>query len=73
MRVDEIRALNDDQLKERLSGLRQELFQLRFEVAAYKNPSPHRFQVARKDIARIMTIQREREHEQMAAALREVK
>lgn len=73
MRVNEIRAMNDDQLKEQIAGLRKVLFELRFEVAAYKNPSPHRFQEARKTIARIMTIQREREHEQMAAALREVK
>ena len=73
MRVKDIRALNDDQLKEQLANLRKELFELRFQVAAYKNPSPHRFGEARKTIARILTIQRERVHEQMAAALREVK
>jgi len=73
MRVNELRAMNDDQLKEQLQNLHKELFELRFQLAAYKNPSPHRFGLARKTIARIMTIQREREHEQLAAALLEGK
>lgn len=73
MRVDEIRALNDDQLKEQVKSLHEELFNLRFQLAAYKNPSPARFNMVRKTIARIQTIQRERELEQMAAALHEVK
>ncbi len=68
MRNNEIRALTDQQLVERLGELKQELFNLRFQVAAYKNPNPSRFNQAKKEIARIKTIQRERELANMAAA-----
>ncbi len=68
MRIKEIRALTDEQLEGRLGELRQELFNLRFQVAAYKNPTPSRFKHAKKEIARIKTIQHERQLEKLAAA-----
>lgn len=68
MRNKEIRAVSDEQLEQRLGELSQELFNLRFQVAAYKNPTPSRFKQAKKEIARIKTIQRERELEKLAAA-----
>lgn len=70
MKIDEIRALNDAQLKEQVTNLKKELFELRFQLATYKNPNPARFGAVRKTIARIKTIQRERELEQLGAALR---
>ena len=73
MRIDEIRAFNDEQLAGQVLTLKEELFNLRFQLASYKNPSPARFGEVRKTIARIKTIQRERELEKAAAALREVK
>jgi large subunit ribosomal protein L29 len=67
MRNKELRALQVAQLVERLDQLNQELFNLRFQLAAYKNPSPARFRQVKKEIARIKTIQRERELENLAA------
>jgi large subunit ribosomal protein L29 len=63
----EIRALSEEQLNEQLGKLSQELFNLRFQVAAYKNPSPARFGQVKREIARIKTILRERELQKLAA------
>ena len=66
-RIREIRAMNDDQLRQQLDDLNQELFNLRFQRAAYKNPSPARFGQIKKNIAQIKTILREREIEALIA------
>jgi len=67
MRNNELRAMTDAQMAEQILSLKQELFNLRFQVAAYKNPVPSRFKQAKKEIARINTILRERELERLAA------
>lgn len=66
-KIREIRAMNDDQLRQQLDDLNEELFNLRFQRAAYKNPSPARFGQIRKNIAQIKTILREREIETLIA------
>lgn len=66
-RIDHLRALNDEQLVTKVRELHEELFNLRFQVAAYKNPSPARFGQVKKTVARIRTIQRERELSSAAA------
>lgn len=66
-RIREIRAMNDDQLRQQLDELSAELFNLRFQRAAYKNPSPARFGQIKKNIAQIKTILREREIEALIA------
>jgi large subunit ribosomal protein L29 len=66
-RIREIRAMNDDQLRQQLDELHSELFNLRFQRAAYKNPSPARFGQIKKNIAQIKTILREREIEALIA------
>ncbi len=66
-RIREIRAMNDDQLRQQLDELNAELFNLRFQRAAYKNPSPARFGQIKKNIAQIKTILREREIEALIA------
>jgi large subunit ribosomal protein L29 len=66
-RIREIRAMNDDQLRQQIDELNSELFNLRFQRAAYKNPSPARFGQIKKNIAQIKTILREREIEALIA------
>lgn len=66
-RIREIRAMNEDQLRQQLDELNSELFNLRFQRAAYKNPSPARFGQIKKNIAQIKTILREREIEALIA------
>jgi len=68
MKVDEIRALNNEDLQKQITDLHQEHFNLRFQLASYKNPNPGRFRQVKKDIARIKTILRQRELEREVQA-----
>ncbi len=64
----ELRELNDDELEARLAASRQELFNLRFQLATGKQDNSSRMGHVRKDIARILTILRQREIEAAEAA-----
>ena len=57
----ELRELSADELATRLRESREELFNLRFQVATGQLDNHRRLQVVRKDIAKIYTIMRERE------------
>ncbi len=65
MDVGELRELNDVELSEQHDELKQELFNLRFQLATGQLDNPMLLKQARRDIARVLTVQRERE---MAAA-----
>jgi large subunit ribosomal protein L29 len=58
---DELRELLDDELVTRLREAKEELFNLRFQVATGQLDNNRRLQTVRRDIARIYTIMRERE------------
>jgi large subunit ribosomal protein L29 len=57
----EIRALGDDEIVTRLREAKEELFNLRFQVATGQLDNNRRLQTIRRDIARIYTVLRERE------------
>ncbi|MDP3713535.1 MAG: 50S ribosomal protein L29 [Mycobacteriales bacterium] len=57
----EIRDLADEELVARLSEHKEELFNLRFQVATGQLDNNRRLQKVRRDIARIYTVMRERE------------
>jgi large subunit ribosomal protein L29 len=57
----ELRQLDDDELDTRLENARKELFNLRFQVATGRLDNPARIGQVRHDIARALTVQRERE------------
>jgi large subunit ribosomal protein L29 len=57
----ELRELLDDELLTRLREAKEELFNLRFQVATGQLDNNRRLQTVRRDIARIYTIMRERE------------
>jgi large subunit ribosomal protein L29 len=61
MQVHELRELNEDELRLRLQVTRRELFNLRQQWYAGSLEDHNRLRAVRKDIARIMTILRERE------------
>ena len=61
MKASEIHALKDDELKVKLSELKQELFNLRFSHATGQLNNPMQISKCKKDIARIKTVMRERE------------
>jgi large subunit ribosomal protein L29 len=63
-RVAELRELPDDQLIERLESHKEELFNLRFQLATGQLDNPMRIKDVRHDVSRILTVLRERQPEQ---------
>ena len=57
----ELRGLDDDRLVDELRKAKEELFNLRFQVATGQLDNNRRLQTVRRDIARIYTVMRERE------------
>ncbi len=61
MKAEELRKLTDDELKEKLVELKKQLMNLRFQNAIGGLEKPSDIRATKKDIARILTILRERE------------
>lgn len=61
MKGKEVRDLSAEELQRRLSDLKEELFNLRFQAATGQLDNPMRMREVRRDIARVRTVQRERE------------
>lgn len=61
MKVNEIRNLSTAELNEKVAGLKEELFNLRFQLATGQLENPMRIREVKKTIARIKTVQREEE------------
>ena len=59
--VSEVREMSDEQLAAELKETQRELFRLRFQASTEKLEAPSQLKKLRRNIARIMTIQRERE------------
>jgi large subunit ribosomal protein L29 len=57
----ELRELTDEDLKDRLRESKEELFNLRFQMATGQLPNNRRLRVVRQEIARMYTVLRERE------------
>jgi large subunit ribosomal protein L29 len=60
-RAAEVRDLTDEELLGRLREAKEELFNLRFQVATGQLDNNRRLHTVRRDIARIYTVMRERE------------
>ena len=60
MRARELRELSDEELVRQLRESREELFNLRFQAATGALENSARLGLAKRDIARILTIQAER-------------
>ena len=61
MKVSEIRELSSQELQDKIRELKEELFNLRFQMATGQQENTMRLGHVRKSIARIKTVQRERE------------
>lgn len=61
MKAKEIRDMSLNELDQKLVGLKDELFNLRFQHATGQLENPMRIKEVKKTIARIKTVQRERE------------
>jgi large subunit ribosomal protein L29 len=72
MKAAELRDLSDVELEEKHDQFKQELFDLRFALVTGQLDNPTRLRQLRQDIARVLTVQRERELAAAAEAVTEV-
>ncbi len=70
--IRELRDLGEPELLERLDQDKEELFNLRFQLATGQLDNPMRIKEVRHEVAQILTIMRERELELEALASAEV-
>jgi large subunit ribosomal protein L29 len=63
MKSVELRAMSDEQLRITLKDTLKNLFHLKFQSATDRLETPSEINKARKDVARIKTIERERQLE----------
>jgi large subunit ribosomal protein L29 len=68
MKADELRNMSDQDLAAALRDTQKTLFDLRFQSATDRLETPSMMRKARRDIARIKTIHRERELKKSPAA-----
>jgi large subunit ribosomal protein L29 len=62
-KTSELRELPDDELYVRIEGAKEELFNLRFQLATGQLDNTARLKELRHDVARLATVLREREIE----------
>jgi len=67
MKASKIREMTNQELHNELKKLKNELFNLRFQLATNQLENPMRIREVKRTIARIKTILRERELEQERA------
>ena len=61
MKINEIRELSDDELQIEMDRLRRHLFDLRSQSVTEKLEDPTQITKTRRDVARILTVKRQRE------------
>jgi large subunit ribosomal protein L29 len=61
MKINEIRELSAEDLDKKLAELKEELFNLRFQMATGQCENPMKIREIKKSIARIKTVQRQNE------------
>jgi large subunit ribosomal protein L29 len=61
MKANELRNLTTAEIEQKVAGYKEELFNLRFQLATGQLDNPTRIREVRKEIARAKTILHERE------------
>ena len=61
MKASELRELTVEELQTKLTELKTELFNLRFQLAVNQLENSNRISAVKKDIARVSTVIRQRE------------
>ncbi len=61
MKAKELRELTDEELGKKETDLREEIFNLRFRNSSGQVESPSKISHAKKDLARVITLIRERQ------------
>ncbi|MBQ7326351.1 MAG: 50S ribosomal protein L29 [Clostridia bacterium] len=60
MKASELRQMSVEQLNAKLAELKEELFNLRFQLEVQQLENPHKIKDVKHDIARVMTVLREK-------------
>ena len=60
MNANELREMTVEQLNSKLGELKEELFNLRFKLEIKQLDNPHKITDVKHDIARVMTVLREK-------------
>ena len=60
MKASELREMSVEQLNAKLGELKVELFNLRFQLEVKQLENPHKIKEVKHDIARVMTVRREK-------------
>jgi len=68
MKTSELREMTSAELETKLQSLKEELFNLRFQLAINQLDNPMRIKAVKKDIARVQTIIRQNELSEQAEA-----
>ena len=68
MKINKIKEMSSPELEKELSELKSELFKLRFSLATNGLENPMKIKEVRKDIARVKTVLRQRELEEVETA-----
>jgi large subunit ribosomal protein L29 len=66
MKIKELREWNDEEMRTELERLRRHQFDLRAQAVTEKLEDPSTLTKARRDIARILTVQKQRQSAQKA-------
>ena len=61
MKITELRALTADELKEKIDSMKKELFSLRLQAKLGKLEKHSSVRMTKRDVARVMTLIREKE------------
>ncbi|MBD3368926.1 50S ribosomal protein L29 [Candidatus Fermentibacteria bacterium] len=61
MKAHELRAMTAEELRDHTRDLREEIFNLRFRRVSQNLDNPLRLRVARRELARALTVLREKE------------
>ena len=68
MKTSELREMTSAELETKLQDLKEELFNLRFQLAINQLDNPMRISAVKKDIARVQTVIRQNELSENADA-----
>ena len=60
MKASELRNMTPEQLNAKLGELKEELFNLRFQLEVKQLENPHKIKEVKHDIARVMTVLRDK-------------
>lgn len=67
-KMDEIRNLSDQEISDEIAAVKKKLFELRFQKATRRLEKSHEFKHARHRLAQLMTLERQRQLEELASS-----